>query len=72
MESKQWSVITRRIGARLGLLRADASYDEWQRLFMGHLPREVRLYNEYHALLVALDVVFVTLALWTFEPLMTD
>jgi endonuclease-3 related protein len=45
---------TRRIAARLGLARDDASYDELQRLFMGHLPRETPLYNEYHALLVAL------------------
>ncbi len=45
---------TRRIMARLGLARDDASYDELQRLFMEHLPREERLFNEYHALLVAL------------------
>ena len=45
---------TRRIAARLGLARDDASYDELQRLFMAHLPRETPLYNEYHALLVAL------------------
>lgn len=45
---------TRRIAARLGLAREDASYDELQRLFMAHLPREAPLFNEYHALLVAL------------------
>lgn len=45
---------TRRICARLGLSREDASYDELQRLFMEHLPRDEKLFNEYHALLVAL------------------
>lgn len=33
---------------------------------------EVALVRFWVALLIALDVVFVTLALWTFEPLMTD
>ena len=33
---------------------------------------ELALVRFWVALLVALDVVFVTLALWTFEPLMTD
>lgn len=45
---------TRRIAGRLGLARADASYEELQRLFMEHLPRAEPLFNEYHALLVAL------------------
>jgi endonuclease-3 related protein len=45
---------TRRIMARLGLARDDASYDQLQRLFMENLPREEPLFNEYHALLVAL------------------
>lgn len=45
---------TRRIAARLGLAREDASCDELQRLFMEHLPRDVPMFNEYHALLVAL------------------
>lgn len=45
---------TRRIAARLGLSRDDASYEELQHLFMAHLPCDVRLFNEYHALLVAL------------------
>ena len=33
---------------------------------------ELALVRFWVALLIALDVVFVTLALWTFEPLMTD
>ncbi len=45
---------TRRICSRLGLSRDDASYDELQQLFMRHLPRETKMYNEYHALFVAL------------------
>jgi ABC-type transport system involved in cytochrome c biogenesis permease component len=33
---------------------------------------DVALVRFWTALLVTFDVVFVTLALWTFEPLMTD
>lgn len=32
--------------------RPRQTYAAWQRLFMAHLPSEVPLYNEYHALLV--------------------
>lgn len=49
---------TRRIAARLGLAREDVSYDELQQLFMSHLPRDAVLFNEYHALLVALGKYF--------------
>ncbi len=49
---------TRRIAARLGLARADASYDELQQLFMAHLPPDTAMFNEYHALLVALGKHF--------------
>ncbi|HEX7587873.1 MAG TPA: endonuclease III domain-containing protein, partial [Anaerolineae bacterium] len=45
---------TRRIIARLGLAHPDSSYDELQRLFMDCLPVEEQLFNEYHALIVAL------------------
>ncbi len=45
---------TRRVAARLGLADADASYEELQQLFQEHLPRAEPLFNEYHALLVAL------------------
>ena len=44
---------TRRILSRHGLIPPDASYDEMQALFMGVLPPKAALYNEYHALLVA-------------------
>lgn len=43
----------RRIGRRVGFLRAD-SYRAAQRRFESALPRDLGLYREYHALLVAL------------------
>ena len=43
---------TRRLFHRLGLLPEDAGYDETRALFMAHLPADVRLFNEYHALIV--------------------
>lgn len=43
---------TRRIFSRLGLVSAKISYEELQRLFMTQLPRSVKLFNEYHALIV--------------------
>jgi endonuclease-3 related protein len=45
---------TKRILSRHGLASEDASYEEIQRLFMGCLPRDERLFNEFHALLVHL------------------
>ncbi len=45
---------TRRVFARLGLLRGDESYAEAQRFFMDRLPRDAGLYNDYHAQLVRL------------------
>ncbi|MGQ9686966.1 MAG: endonuclease III domain-containing protein [Thiobacillaceae bacterium] len=45
---------TRRIFSRLGLIPADASYGEIQQAFQRHLPADVALYNEYHALIVHL------------------
>jgi endonuclease-3 related protein len=49
---------TRRIFLRLGLAPAAASerptdYEQWRHWFERHLPPEVALYNEYHALIVA-------------------
>jgi endonuclease-3 related protein len=43
---------TKRIFSRHGFLDRDDSYDTYQRLFMDNLPQDVKLYNEYHALLV--------------------
>lgn len=43
---------TRRIFSRQGLILGHAEYHAVQGLFMDNLPRETRLYNEYHALIV--------------------
>lgn len=45
---------TRRIFTRLGLLSGDETYAHIQALFQRHLPTDPNLYNEYHALIVAL------------------
>lgn len=45
---------TRRIFHRLGLTEAKASYRSLQSFMHSHLSPDVQLYNEYHALLVAL------------------
>jgi endonuclease-3 related protein len=43
---------TRRVFQRLGLATARTSYDELKRLCIEHLPAEVNLYQEFHALVV--------------------
>jgi endonuclease-3 related protein len=45
---------TRRILYRYGIAADTESYAELQHRFESHLPRDARLYNEYHALLVRL------------------
>lgn len=45
---------TRRIFTRLGLIRGGERYGPQRRLFMDRLPADAALYNEYHALIVAL------------------
>jgi endonuclease-3 related protein len=45
---------TRRIFSRLGLISGREEYDEIQRFFMGELPRDAALYNDYHAQIVRL------------------
>ncbi len=45
---------TARIISRIGHTTGKESYDTLQSLFHGHLEQNVALYNEYHALLVAL------------------
>lgn len=45
---------TRRIFSRLGLLSGQESYGQIQQAFQAHLPADVALYNEYHALIVHL------------------
>jgi len=49
---------TKRVLSRHKLAGHDADYDELQRLFMGHLPADTKLFNEYHALLVRLGKDF--------------
>ncbi len=46
--------MTRRIVDRLGVAPGERTYSGYQRLFETNLPKDVALYNEYHALLVAL------------------
>ncbi len=45
---------TRRILERHGWADPDMSYDAMAQLFVRRLPRDTRMWNEYHALLVAL------------------
>jgi len=49
---------TKRILSRHGISKEGASYDEAQNLFMQNLKKEVKLFNEYHALLVRLGKEF--------------
>lgn len=43
---------TRRVLSRHNIMDHDESYETFQELFHRHLQRDVRLYNEYHALFV--------------------
>jgi endonuclease-3 related protein len=45
---------TRRIFHRLGYFKPNIDYNSMQEFFVKHLPRDVELYNEYHALIDAL------------------
>lgn len=45
---------THRIMTRIGLAIKDNSYSSFQRFFMDNLPADIKLFNEYHALLVRL------------------
>ena len=45
---------TRRIFSRLGLVGADVDYHDLQANFVRYLPQTAQIYNEYHALIVAL------------------
>jgi endonuclease-3 related protein len=49
---------TKRILSRHGLIKEDATYEEVQNLFMQNLKKDVKLFNEYHALLVRLGKDF--------------
>ena len=43
---------TKRILSRHGVLPYEKSYDDFQRLFMKHLPADTPFYNQYHAMFV--------------------
>lgn len=43
---------THRIFTRQGMIEEEISYEKMQSFFMDHLPLEVPLFNEYHALIV--------------------
>lgn len=43
---------TKRIFSRLGFLSEKSSYDEWQKLFHSQLNPDIKLFQEYHALIV--------------------
>lgn len=49
---------THRIMSRHGFIAEEAGYDEIQEFFTNALPQDVTLFNEYHALLVALGKHF--------------
>lgn len=45
---------TIRIFTRLGFLKGDEKYHDVQAFFMKHLPEDIELYNQFHALIVKL------------------
>jgi endonuclease-3 related protein len=45
---------TRRVFERLGTLPKNAEYDEIKQLFEDNLPKDAKIYNEFHALIVVL------------------
>lgn len=45
---------TKRMLSRHTIMHLDASYEEFQAIFHAHLKEDVRLFNEYHALIVRL------------------
>ncbi|MDP2923530.1 MAG: endonuclease III domain-containing protein [Candidatus Omnitrophota bacterium] len=49
---------TKRILLRHGFIKEDAGYEQMQDLFMQNLKPKVKLFNEYHALLVRLGKEF--------------
>ncbi len=49
---------TKRIFSRHGLVDLNDSYEDVQAFFMRHLPCEVQLFNEYHALVVETGKTF--------------
>lgn len=51
-------IYTKRIFSRHGFLTIETKYGLFQNLFMENLPEDVRLFNEYHALIVKTGNLF--------------
>jgi len=49
---------TARVAVRHGLIEPDADYEQLRELFQSNLPEDIRLFNEYHALLVKVGKLF--------------
>ncbi|MHC4425911.1 MAG: endonuclease III domain-containing protein [Planctomycetota bacterium] len=49
---------TARVAVRHGLIEPEADYEQLRDLFQSNLPQDVKLFNEYHALLVRLGKEF--------------
>mgnify|MGYP006383003691 FL=1 len=49
---------THRILSRHGFISEESTYDEMKTFFEENLPKDVKLYNEYHALLVNIGKMF--------------
>jgi endonuclease-3 related protein len=49
---------THRIFTRHHIIKENTSYEEVQRFFIVNLPRDIQLYNEYHALIVETGKTF--------------
>jgi len=49
---------TKRVLSRHGIMGDEKSYDEFQELFHSALKRDVKLYNQYHALFVKVGKVY--------------
>jgi endonuclease-3 related protein len=49
---------TKRVLSRHGILKYERPYDEFQNIFYASLKKDVRLYNEYHALFVRVGKTF--------------
>jgi len=49
---------TKRVISRHGIMNHEKSYDEFQELFYSALEKDVKLFNEYHALFVRIGKTF--------------
>ena len=49
---------TKRIFSRHQIIKADAEYHDVQEIFMKNLPHDIKMFNEYHALIVRIGKDF--------------